>query len=78
VYPADDPGDGQNRQRCEMTPDQPVSPGIRAPLWLVGYLFALAGATLAHELTHRNSRFAKVSAYRLLGFTGNDARCGRA
>ena len=40
-------------------------------LWLVGYLFALAGATVAHELTHRNSRFAKVSAYLLLGFTGN-------
>lgn len=39
--------------------------------WLVGYLFALAGATVAHELTHRNNRFAKVSAYLLLGFTGN-------
>ena len=40
-------------------------------LWLTGYLFALAGATVAHELTHRNNRFAKLSAYLLLGFTGN-------
>ena len=40
-------------------------------LWLTGYLFALAGATVAHELTHRNNRFAKLSAYFLLGFTGN-------
>jgi hypothetical protein len=31
-------------------------------LWLTGYLFALAGATVAHELTHRNNRFAKLSA----------------
>ena len=40
-------------------------------LWLTGYLFALAGATVAHELTHRNNRLAKLSAYLLLGFTGN-------
>ena len=40
-------------------------------LWLTGYLFALAGATVAHELTHRNTRLAKLSAYVLLGFTGN-------
>lgn len=41
-------------------------------LWLTGYLFALAGATVAHELTHRNdSKLAKLSAYLLLGFTGN-------
>jgi alkane 1-monooxygenase len=40
-------------------------------LWLTGYLFALAGPTVAHELTHRNNRLAKLSAYFLLGFTGN-------
>jgi hypothetical protein len=40
-------------------------------LWLVGYLFALVGATVAHELTHRSSGLAKLSAYLLLGFTGN-------
>lgn len=40
-------------------------------LWLTGYLFALVGATVAHELTHRNNRFAKLTAYLLLGFTGN-------
>ena len=40
-------------------------------LWLTGYLFALAGATVAHELTHRSNRLAKLSAYILLGFTGN-------
>ena len=40
-------------------------------LWLTGYLLALAGATVAHELTHRNTRLAKLSAYFLLGFTGN-------
>ena len=40
-------------------------------LWLSGYLFALVGATVAHELCHRTSRLAKMSAYVLLGFTGN-------
>jgi hypothetical protein len=40
-------------------------------LWLTGYLFALAGATVAHELTHRTNRLARLSAYLLLGFTGN-------
>jgi hypothetical protein len=40
-------------------------------LWLSGYLFALVGATVAHELCHRTSRIAKLSAYMLLGFTGN-------
>jgi alkane 1-monooxygenase len=40
-------------------------------LWLSGYLFALVGATVAHELCHRTSRIAKLSAYALLGFTGN-------
>jgi alkane 1-monooxygenase len=42
-----------------------------AVLWLSGYLFALVGATVAHELCHRTSRMAKLSAYVLLGFTGN-------
>jgi len=42
-----------------------------AVLWLSGYLFALVGATVAHELCHRTSRIAKLSAYALLGFTGN-------
>jgi Fatty acid desaturase len=40
-------------------------------LWLVGYLFARVGATVAHDLTHRSTRLAKLSAYVLLGFTGN-------
>lgn len=40
-------------------------------LWLAGYLFALVGATVAHELCHRSSSLAKVSAHVLLGFTGN-------
>jgi hypothetical protein len=40
-------------------------------LWLTGHLFALVGATVAHELCHRTSRLAKMSAYMLLGFTGN-------
>jgi alkane 1-monooxygenase len=40
-------------------------------LWLSGYLFALVGATVAHELCHRTSPLAKLSAYVLLGFTGN-------
>jgi alkane 1-monooxygenase len=40
-------------------------------LWLTGYLFALVGATVAHELTHRSNRLAKLLAYLLLGFTGN-------
>ena len=31
-------------------------------LWLTGYLFAFAGAMVAHELTHRNSKFATLSA----------------
>jgi len=40
-------------------------------LWLSGYLFALVGATVAHELCHRTGRIAKLVAYALLGFTGN-------
>ncbi|HSA66451.1 MAG TPA: alkane 1-monooxygenase [Methyloceanibacter sp.] len=49
--------------------EQPVE--MIGALWLTGYLFALVGATVAHELTHRSSRLAKLSAYLLLGFTGN-------
>jgi Fatty acid desaturase len=40
-------------------------------VWLSGYLFALVGATVAHELCHRTRRIAKLFAYALLGFTGN-------
>lgn len=40
-------------------------------IWLVGYLFALVGATVGHELTHRQSRLAQLVAHILLGFTGN-------
>ena len=51
---------------------EPVSLGqqIGAGL-LVGYLFALVGATVAHELTHRQNSFAQISAYILLSFTFN-------
>ena len=40
-------------------------------LWVTGYLFALVGATVAHELTHRSSKTARLVAQILLGFTGN-------
>jgi hypothetical protein len=40
-------------------------------LWVTGYLFALVGATVAHELTHRSSKTAHLVAQILLGFTGN-------
>ena len=40
-------------------------------VWMVGYLYALVGATVGHELTHRQDRFAQIVAYLLLGFTGN-------
>ncbi len=40
-------------------------------LWVTGYLFALVGATVAHELTHRPGKLAKLVAQILLGFTGN-------
>lgn len=40
-------------------------------LWVAGYLFALVGATVAHELTHRPSKMARLVAQILLGFTGN-------
>jgi hypothetical protein len=40
-------------------------------LWLSGYLFALVGATVAHELCHRTSLSARAAAQLLFGFTGN-------
>jgi len=40
-------------------------------LWVTGYLFALVGATVAHELTHRPGKLAQLVAQILLGFTGN-------
>jgi Fatty acid desaturase len=40
-------------------------------IYLVGYLFALVGATVAHELTHRQNALAQMSAYLLLAFTFN-------
>jgi alkane 1-monooxygenase len=42
-------------------------------LWVTGYLFALVGATVAHELTHRPGKLAKLVAQILLGFTGNSS-----
>lgn len=40
-------------------------------IWLAGYLLALVGATVAHELTHRKGSVAQISAHALLGFTYN-------
>jgi len=40
-------------------------------IWMVGYLYALVGATVGHELTHRQDWLAQLVAYLLLGFTGN-------
>lgn len=40
-------------------------------IWLSGYLLALVGATVAHELTHRKGRLAQFSAHALFGFTFN-------
>ena len=40
-------------------------------IWLTGYLFALVGATVAHELTHRKGTLPQLSAHALLGFTYN-------
>ncbi len=42
-------------------------------LWVTGYLFALVGATVGHELTHRPGKLAKLVAQILLGFTGNSS-----
>lgn len=40
-------------------------------IWVTGYLLALVGATVGHELTHRPGRLAQLVAHMLLGFTGN-------
>ncbi|MDJ0511926.1 MAG: alkane 1-monooxygenase [Methyloceanibacter sp.] len=40
-------------------------------IWVVGYLFALVGATVGHELTHRRGWIPQVVAHVLLGFTFN-------
>ena len=40
-------------------------------IWVAGYLFALVGATVGHELTHRQGRLPQTAAHLLLGFTGN-------
>src|SRR5665648_822170 len=42
-------------------------------LWVTGYLFALVGATVAHELTHRPGKPAHLVAQTLFGFTGNSS-----
>ena len=49
-----------------------VLPEMVATTALVGYLYALIGATVGHELVHRtNSNFAAISAKILLAFTFN-------
>lgn len=40
-------------------------------IWVTGYLFALVGATVGHELTHRQGRVPQAVAHILLGFTLN-------
>lgn len=40
-------------------------------IWLVSYLFALVGATVAHEFTHKAGRLSRLAANILLGFTFN-------
>jgi len=59
VYAADHPGFSE----------QPLQ--LIGAIWVVGYLYALVGATVGHELTHRQSKPAKWVAHMLLGFTGN-------
>jgi len=49
--------------------DRPLE--LIGALWVVGYLFALVGATVAHELSHRTNKPARAVAHALLGFTGN-------
>jgi fatty acid desaturase len=48
---------------------QPLS--LIGAIWVAGYLFALVGATVGHELTHRPNKLAQFVAHMLLGFTGN-------
>lgn len=40
-------------------------------IWVTGYLFALVGATVGHELTHRQGWMPQAVAHVLLGFTFN-------
>jgi len=40
-------------------------------IWVSGYLFALVGATVGHELTHRRGLVPQAIAHVLLGFTFN-------
>lgn len=40
-------------------------------IWVAGYLFALVGATVGHELTHRQGWIPQAVAHVLLGFTLN-------
>ncbi|MEM8573946.1 MAG: alkane 1-monooxygenase [Pseudomonadota bacterium] len=40
-------------------------------IWVVGYLFALVGATVGHELSHRKGWIPQTVAHVLLGFTFN-------
>ena len=49
--------------------DQPLQ--TIGAIWVTGYLFALVGATVGHELTHRQGWIPQVVAHILLGFTGN-------
>lgn len=49
--------------------EQPLQ--LIGAIWVVGYLYALVGATVGHELTHRPNKLAQFVAHMLLGFTGN-------
>lgn len=49
--------------------DRPLQ--LIGAIWMVGYLYALVGATVGHELSHRQNTLPQFVAYMLLGFTGN-------
>ena len=49
--------------------DQPLQ--TIGAIWVVGYLFALVGATVGHELSHRQGWILQAAAHLLLGFTLN-------
>ena len=49
--------------------DRPLE--LIGAIWLAGYLFALVGATVAHEFTHRAGDVSRLAAHILLGFTFN-------
>jgi alkane 1-monooxygenase len=51
--------------------DQPLR--TIGAIWVVGYLFALVGATVGHELTHRQGWIPQAAAHLLLGFTLNSS-----